>query len=204
MTTFLLIRHAIHDLPRPAIACRTPGARLGAAGKAQAEQLAERLSHMRVAAVYSSPLERCQETALPIATRLGIRAQTAEALNELDYGDWTGRSLEELDALPHWKTYNGFRSGTRIPNGELLLDLQTRAVHEILRLRQKHDGLTVALVTHAEVIRCVVAHFLGAPLDLALRIEISPASITVLELEPWGPRLLRLNDTGGPFSADSL
>jgi len=195
MTTILLIRHAVHSAVDTTIVGRKPGAYLTPEGKAHAETLADRLCRLPIRAVYSSPLERSQETALPLATRLRIPSQVSEALTEIHYGDWTGRTLEELESLPRWKSYNTYRSGTPIPNGEMMLEAQLRIVEELDRLRHKHGDSTVAVVTHGDMIRSAVAYFLGVPLDLALRIEVSPASVTTLRLEDWGPKLLSLNVT---------
>ena len=200
MTTFLLIRHAAHGLLGLTIVGRQDGIHLSADGERQAVMLAQRLAKTPVRAIYTSPLERARETAAPIARSLALSVQVAEELNELDFGDWTGRSLEELDRLDEWHRFNVFRSGTRAPNGELMLEAQARIVALMERLRVRHSSGQVALVTHGDVIRSALLHYLGMPIDLFQRIEISPASVSAVVLEAHGPRVVYMNempDTSG-------
>ncbi|HET8648565.1 MAG TPA: histidine phosphatase family protein, partial [Gemmatimonadales bacterium] len=112
---------------------------------------------------------------------------------EVNYGDWSGRTLEELAADPHWRTYNTYRSATRIPGGETALELQARSVSAIESLREQYARGTVAVVSHSDVIKAILAFYLGMPLDLASRLVIDPASVSSLALEPWGPRILGVN-----------
>jgi probable phosphoglycerate mutase len=127
---------------------------------------------------------------------MDLEVEILETLDEIDYGDWTGRSLIELEKLPRWQQYNAYRSGTRIPNGELMLEAQARIVAEMERLRDLHPEDTIALVSHGDLIKAAVACYVGAPLDLFQRIEIHPASISVLALDDHGPQLRCLNNTG--------
>ena len=195
MTTFLLIRHALCDPVGRSIAGRRAGVHLNDIGVRQAQTLAERLSVISVAGLYSSPMERAIETAGPIGARHGLEVETAEGLNEIDFGDWTGRSLDELDQLAAWRTFNSFRSGSRIPGGENMAEVLSRSLHELDRLRQLHPGGLVAVVSHGDVLRVVIAHSLGVPTDLMQRLELSPASISLVEIEDHGPRVLLLNST---------
>jgi probable phosphoglycerate mutase len=196
MATFYLIRHGAHDLLGRAMAGRMPGVHLNADGQRQAEQLAERLAAAPIRAIYSSPLERARETAAPLAARLGQPVQISEALGEIDFGDWTGHTFEELREIPRWQQFNSYRSGTRIPQGELMLEAQARIVGEMERLRELHSHDHIGIVGHADVIKAAVAYYLGVPLDLFQRIEISPGSVSIVTLSDYGPRVLRVNDTG--------
>ncbi len=198
MTTFLLIRHGTHSLLDRTLVGRKPGVSLSSEGLVQAEKLAERIAnaHLPVTAIYSSPMERATETAAPLGRRLGLPVQIAEDFNELDFGDWTGLDFEELHSLPEWQGFNSFRSGTRIPNGELMLETQARAVAGLSMLRSRHGEETVAIITHGDVIRAVINYYLGAPLDLFRRLEISPGSMSIVALHAWDPQVLKVNDTG--------
>ena len=198
MTTFLLIRHAYCDPVGVAIAGRAPGVHLNDRGLAEADALGTRLSALRITAVYSSPLERSVETAAAIAREQHLRVETAPGLLEINFGEWTGKRLAELDQLPEWKTFNRYRSGTRIPGGETMAEVLVRALAEMTRIRAAHPDANslVAVVSHGDVLRALIAHFLGIPSDLFQRIELSPASVSVLALEQYGPRLLLMNSIG--------
>jgi probable phosphomutase (TIGR03848 family) len=193
MTTFFLIRHGSNDLVGKAIAGRLPGISLNREGKRQAERLAVRLAKEPIELIFSSPLERAIETAVPLAKRLGLDIQISDALNEIDFGDWTRQTFEHLETLPRWQQWNSFRSGTRIPDGELMLEVQLRMVAEIHRLRKEYPDQTLALFSHGDPIRAALAYYLGVPLDLFQRIEVDPASASILALSDFGPRILRLN-----------
>ena len=135
---------------------------------------------MRLDAIYCSPLDRTRETAAPLTAHRAVPVQISDALLEIDYGDWTGRRIEELGGDEQWTQWNRYRSGTRVPNGESMTEIQIRIVAEMQRLSDLHPGQNVALVSHGDVIKAAVAHFLGVPLDLFQRIEISPASVSIV------------------------
>ncbi len=198
MTTFLLIRHATCDPVGRLIAGRLPGVHLNEAGKQQALKLAERLSPLSIAALYSSPLERASETAQPIAAQNRLEILPAPGFNEVDFGSWTGKTFAELESVPEWRSFNEFRSGTRIPGGENMAEVLSRSLGELEQLRKRHaqPGTLVGIVSHGDVLRMLITHALGMPSDFIHRLELSPASLTVLEVEDYGPRLLLLNETG--------
>jgi probable phosphoglycerate mutase len=193
VTTLLLIRHAANDYLGRAVAGRLPGVHLNAAGRAQAERLAERLAGHRIDRLYSSPLERAQETAQPLTRRLGLEVQTAPEVTEIDFGEWAGRTLAELADLPLWHRFNTYRSGSRAPGGERMLDVQVRLVTFLQRLHAEAAGQTVAVVSHSDPIKAALCYYLGISLDLAPRLEIEPASVTGLALADHGPRVLYIN-----------
>jgi probable phosphoglycerate mutase len=199
MTNFLLIRHALCDPIGRSIAGRQAGIHLNDLGRRQAQQLAERLQPIALEGIYSSPLERALETATAIgqAKRLPVRA--AEAWNELDFGEWTGRALADLDGVPQWQRFNSFRSSSTIPGGENMVEVLGRVLRELDRLRDVHPAPTasVVVVSHGDVLRSLMAHVLGLHLDLFQRLEISPASISILEVTEGGSRILLLNSTDG-------
>ena len=143
------------------------------------------------------------ETAEELASQRGLRVLRSEAAGEVQMGEWTGLSFEQLDAQQEWRRFNTVRSMTRIPGGELMLETQARIVTELESLRCRHPEQVVAVVSHGDVIKGAVAHFAGTPLDLFQRIEISPASVSVVRLADYGPNIQRVNDTGA-FDADSL
>jgi ribonuclease H / adenosylcobalamin/alpha-ribazole phosphatase len=192
VTTIHLVRHGSHVLPPGVLAGRLPGAALSDEGCQQILRTAERLARAGgIGAVHCSPLERTSETAGIIADRLGLTPVSTNALMEIDFGAWTGRSFEELDILEDWRRWNHFRTGTRPPGGETMLEAQARALRHIESLA---PGSATVLVSHCDVIRVLLTHWLGMPADLLLRLEIAPASISTVEIGAWGPRILRINE----------
>jgi probable phosphoglycerate mutase len=200
MTPFLFVRHGAHDLiEREVIAGRQAGLHLNARGTKQAEQIAEALSMLPIDGIYCSPLERACETASPLAAKLGLPLQIAEEFNEIDFGGWTNCAFAELENVPKWQQWNSFRSGSAAPGGESMLTVQARAVRKVSELRTRHSFVTI--FTHGDIIRAVLAHFLGVPLDLFLRIEIDPASANWIELGEAAVRVRLVNGIlAGPES----
>jgi probable phosphoglycerate mutase len=195
MTTFLLVRHAANDFLGRALAGRLPGVHLNDEGRRQAEALAGRLAAAGIHAIYTSPQERAWETAGPLAHRLSLEPRVAPELAELDFGQWSGKTLAELEGVPGWHRFHAVRSCTRAPGGENLLEAQARTVRLLERLCAEHAEQTVALFTHADPIKAALCFYLGMSLDLCHRLEISPASVTTLTLDADGPRVLAVNQT---------
>jgi probable phosphoglycerate mutase len=196
MTHFLFVRHAAHDLlPRGVIAGRQRGVHLNAIGKEQAEKIANALAALPIDAIYCSPLERACETAAPLANKLRLPLQIADEFNEIDFGDWTNCPFVRLDDVPEWQRWNRFRSAAFTPGGDSMLAVQTRALAKISEVRTRHSF--VAVFTHGDVIRAVLAHFLGVHLDLFQRIEIDPASASLIELHATSVRVRCVNFPAG-------
>lgn len=196
MTALLLIRHAQTDTAGKRLTGRTRGVHLNARGRAEAEALAQRLRGVSIAAIYSSPLERCRETAGPLGRAGGLAIRTRRGLLEVDYGEWTGRPISQLRRTKLWRVVQHAPSAMRFPGGESLLEVQDRAVAEVMRIAAEHAGRAVAVVTHADVVRLLLAHFAGMHLDHLQRLVIDPASVTVIETHGGVPRIVRVNDTG--------
>jgi len=196
MTQLLLIRHAQNDWVGQRLAGWTPGVHLNDAGRAEAAALADRLDGYRLDAVYASPLARAQETAALLAERRGLEVRPLYGIAEVNYGGWTGEVLETLRRDPLWPQVQFYPSATRFPDGETLGEVQARAVAALEAVRTAHPGGVVAAVSHADVIKAVVAHFVGTHLDLFQRLVVDTASVSVVRFTPFGPRLLALNETG--------
>lgn len=196
MTAFFLIRHALCDPVGKRIVGRLPGIPLNTAGRAQAAQLGERLGAVHFDAIVSSPLDRARETAGAIALRQATAVVTDERVTEFDFGDWTGAEIAALAEDERWQRFNRFRSGTRAPDGESMADVQHRAVRLLESLAYTHPAGRIAVVSHLDVLRAALCHHLGMPLDHYDRLDLPPASVTVLAVTEWGARLMRLGDTG--------
>ena len=188
----LLVRHAMVDACGRFLAGRAPGIHLNDEGRRQAAALGGALRRS-VAAVYCSPIERARETADAIAPP-GMRPEVVEDLTEIDFGDWTGRSFDDLNRRPDWVEFNQRRSAARIPNGEWMLDVQARACRALERIGRAHPSQTVAIVSHGDVLRSIVAKVIDLPLDRLDAFRIDPASVSAVERESDRFVLAQLND----------
>jgi len=195
MTTVFLIRHADIDLIGKTLCGRTGGISLNARGTMQAERLARRLSRFPLNAIVCSPLDRACETARPLSALTGLEVKVSANLNEIAFGDWTGLSFDELSGIPGWKDFNHCRSCNRAPGGESLIEVQSRAVAEINKIAAEFPDGNIAVISHGDVIRAAIAYYMGIPLDLLTRFEISPASVSILKIQSRGPLLVSLNIT---------
>lgn len=203
MTTVLLVRHGLTTLTGPVLAGWTAGVQLDDRGRAQARELAARLAPVPLAAIVSSPLERCVQTAAAIAAErdghVATAVHTDAELGECRYGDWTGKPIKKLAKDPLWRVVQAHPSGARFPGpeGEALADMQRRAVRAIRGWNERLGQHACYLVcSHGDVIKAVVADSLGLHLDLFQRIQVDPCSLTVVRYTESRPFLLRLNDTG--------
>ena len=145
----------------------------------------------------ASPLERTMETAAPIAAAQGLEVIPREGLTEIGYGTWQGLSFKSLRRRRLWRTLQISPSLVRFPEGESFPEAQARVVAELEDLRALHSGKNAALacVTHADVIKLAIAHYLGLPLDLFRRLVVEPGSISRLVIDDAHARILGLNDT---------
>jgi probable phosphomutase (TIGR03848 family) len=192
----LLVRHAVTDATGQKLTGRLPGFSLSEKGRSQAESVGVRLSNAPLKAIYSSPLERCLETAEIIGQHHRLKVETMNELEEVDYGQWQGRSLKVLYRTKAWTKLRARPADFRFPGGETIREAQTRGMLAIEALRARHKNRAVLVCSHADMIRLVVAGYLGLGIDLYDRITIAPASITIVNVGDGTPRLLNLGDSG--------
>jgi broad specificity phosphatase PhoE len=193
--TILLIRHAAHEHCGKVLSGRLPGLPLSEDGKGQAERLAGCLASIPIGHLHTSPVQRARETAeLLTASRPQLAIEEHAALEEIDYGFWSGRSFAELEDDPHWARWNWERATTVPPGGEGMLAAQQRAWHHVTTTAERLAGETIAMVTHCDIIRGVVAQVLALPLDAVHRFDVDPASVSRLAVGSWGAKLLSLNE----------
>ncbi|MFP3914484.1 MAG: MSMEG_4193 family putative phosphomutase [Actinomycetota bacterium] len=201
MARLLLIRHAPTPETGTRLTGRLPGVSLDERGREIASHTAAHLSDLKLAAVYASPIERTWETAEIVAAPHQLEPLAEEDLLEVDYGRWSGRTLKSLSRLKSWWTVQVTPSRVTFPEGESLAAAQRRAVAACERLAARHGNRTIALVSHSDVIKAVVSHYLGQPLDLFQRIVVSPASVTVVDAPRRGiPTVVAVNTTGAKGS----
>jgi probable phosphomutase (TIGR03848 family) len=207
VTTLLLVRHGRTAANASGmLAGWTPGVHLDDHGVQQAAALGTRLLPVPVAAVITSPLERCRETAAAIgAGRNGTPEHVDDRIGECHYGDWTGKALKDLAKDPMWRVVQAHPSAAVFPGpeGESMRAMAARAVDAVRdwNARLGPDAIYVA-VSHGDVIKAIVADALAVHLDQFQRIQVDPCSLTVIRYTELRPFVVRLNDTGG--NVDSL
>jgi probable phosphoglycerate mutase len=201
VTTVLLVRHGLTATTGHVLTGWTPGIPLDDRGLGQAAALAARLAPLRLDAIVSSPLERCQQTAAAIAAgRDGQHVITDDRVGECRYGDWTGRPLKKLATEKLWRVVQAHPSAVTFPgpDGESMPDMQHRAVAAIRDWNSRlGQDATYLVCSHGDVIKAIVADSLGLHLDQYQRIQADPCSLTVIRYTPLRPFLVRMNDRGG-------
>jgi len=195
MPLLLLIRHGENDYSKKGrLAGRLPGIHLNNRGKEQAEELGKALSDTPLKAIFSSPLERAVETAIPIAQTRGLKIIEEQGLLESNVGDWQGQSIRRLAITKYWRIIQQAPSRAGHPGGETFLQVQSRVMltlDEICRRFKPQD--VIACVFHADPIKLAVAHYIGLPLDRFQRLACDTASVTMLAVSDSGAQLIWLN-----------
>lgn len=206
VTQIILVRHGKTSTTGSILPGRTPGLYLSEEGIAQAESVAAGLKAELLNSdaketpeihLFASPLERTQQTAEPISQALNLPIQTLDDILEADFGEWTGQELAELRKLPEWKQVQESPSTFRFPGGESFLEMQTRVVSGLERVKDAHPGAVLICVSHADVIKCAMAHFLGMGLDDFQRLFISPCSRSEIAFTENGHMVMTMNSLSG-------
>ncbi len=206
MATVLLVRHGRTTANATGLlAGRQRGIHLDDTGTAQAAAVAERLSPVKLAAIVSSPLERCRETAAPIAKAAGLRVTAERGLIECDYGDWQGRELKELVKEKLWATVQAHPAAAAFPGGESMAEMMARSSAAVRRrdaeVAAEHGASAVwVVVSHGDIIKGILADALGMHLDLFQRINVDPGSLSIIRYTSARPYVLAMNTNAGDLS----
>lgn len=192
--TILLIRHAAHDHVGRILTGRLPHVPLSAGGRDEAAAVARHLAAEPIAVVQASPSLRAQQTASAIAAPHDLHTDVVEPMNEIDFGEWEGRTFAELESDPRWHDWNTRRATTAPPGGEAMTTAQARAWSHLLGLARGLESGMAAVVTHCDIIRAVIARALNLSLDNILRFDIPPASVSRIVLGEWGAQVVSLNE----------
>ena len=196
MRRVLFLRHGHHDRLGRILCGRMPGVSLSEAGHAEARAVAAALVRRfagETVILLSSPQPRTRETAAPLAEALGVGAEVADELDEIAFGDWTGKAFADLDGDPAWTAWNAQRGSARPPGGESMAEVQARVGGLLDRLASE-EGSPVVVVSHGDPIRAALLGVLGLPLDAYDRIVVAPASCSEVELWPGGGRVASINE----------
>jgi probable phosphomutase (TIGR03848 family) len=208
MATVILARHGRTSANSSGVlAGRSKGVHLDETGEKQAADAGVRLAGVPLAAIVTSPLERCRETAAAIskaqATRLAVRSEKDVA--EVDYGTWTGLAIKDLQKEPLWRTVQAHPAGVVFPDGESMAHMSARAVSAVRRwdaaieAENGPDAVWV-LTSHGDPIKAILADALGMHLDAFQRIVVDPASLSVIRYSPLRPFVLAMNSKEGDLS----
>jgi probable phosphoglycerate mutase len=190
--TIHLVRHGRHALLADVLCGRLPGVELDPIGRRQMSACAARLLPVPTA-VQSSPQWRALQSAGILAQHLRLPVEIVPAFDEIDVGDWTGRSFADLDQDPGWHRWNGRRGSSRPPNGEDMESLQRRVVRHLEQLRRDSSDGCMLILSHAEPIRAALMHYAGIPLDDFLMITVDPASVSTLSCDGAGVHISGIN-----------
>lgn len=205
MARIVLLRHA-HSVAneKNLLAGRTAGITLSKTGKSQAKDLIARLGATNFDEVAISPLQRCRETIDPWLAAGGAKTSVVidDSISEVDYGNWSGKTLASLRRKSQWKIVQDFPSQMIFPEGESLLEMQGRALSGFYRLNAVKGKGPRLLVSHGDVIKSIVAHCLGMHLDQFQRLVIEPASLTIIDTDSGVSRLVRFNDAKGFLTSE--
>lgn len=203
MPMLILVRHGRSTANTAGVlAGWTPGVALDERGTAQAAALPGRLAGVPLAAVVTSPLQRCRETLAPLlAARPELPLHPDDRIGECHYGDWSGRKLAELADEPLMNIVQQHPSAAAFPGGESMRAMHARAVEAVrdwnARIEREHGADAVYLMcSHGDIIKALVADALGLHLDLFQRISVEPCSVTAIRYTPTRPFVVRLGDTG--------
>ena len=196
MGALFLVRHGLTAQTGGVLYGRTPGVSLDDRGRAQAEHLAERFRPIRLTAIYSSPLERCVQTVEPLAAAQRLSISLDERLIEMDAGRWTNRRLASVRRLAAWREVQHAPGSFRFPDGESFPEAFERVTTAAEAIARRHRRGRVAIATHGDIVRLLVCHFAGTPLERFQRTVIDTASVSVVLVGRDMPRVLLVNDVG--------
>lgn len=196
MTTLLLARHAAHDWLGRGFAGRQPDVALNAQGRAEAEALVGRLQGVPLDAIYCSPQPRTQQTAQPLAARRGLAIRVDAAFDEVELGDWTGRTFDEVRDQAAWQHWLAHRGSAQPPGGEPFAEVARRSSAGLRRLVERHPDAQVLVVSHGDVLKAMIAGCLGLSLDHLERFDVAPASISIVAMGADWAQLRLLNALG--------
>jgi broad specificity phosphatase PhoE len=191
--TVHLVRHGHHALIGSVLCGRMGGVELDELGRRQILRCAERVTPVP-SILQSSPQPRARQSAGILASHFGLPLEIVSAVDEIDFGRWTGRSFLELENDPNWKRWNSRRGTACPPDGESMQHLQHRVVRHLEAIRGDPGGATVLIVSHAEPIRAALMHYANIGLDDFLSVTVEPASVSTLCFDGSEVRISRTNE----------
>jgi phosphoserine phosphatase len=198
-TKVLLIRHGVTDWHEQGRVLGQRDLPLSQTGVEQIRETAAALDGVKLAEIITSPLQRALQSAEILGRRHGIEVARDPRLTDFQLGKWSGMALADIAATPEYQRFLASPTEGRIPGGESLEEIRRRAVAAIEQaITDNPSGDAIAIVSHAGVIRVVLAHYLGSPAGNYHRIRVAPGSASILSFadDRELPRLLGVNLSG--------
>lgn len=184
MGMIYLIRHGETDYHVQGRALGRIDAGLNDLGLKQAGLVAEALKEKGIDAIYSSPLQRCRQTAAPLEKATGLELAVIDGFQEIDLGEWDGLQFAEIyktegDTFTRWMTEP---ADVRIPGGEMLSEVNERVLSAALELLE-HHGIenNMAIFSHGGPLRLLLCAALGLDMNRIFRVELDLCSISAVK-----------------------
>ena len=193
MTKIYLVRHGETDWNRERRVLGWSSTPLNDKGVVQAKALADILAHFNINKIYTSPLPRALQTAQILGSSLNLNPIEERRFIEANIGSWEGRFWKELEDDPIRQQYYTRPETARPPNGETSKEVQKRAAAGISSICHRQPDESLLVVTHADLIRCILCHLLGIDLKIVRRFWINHASLSYLSQDKDGAVLHFLN-----------
>ncbi len=201
MLELLLIRHGQTDWNASHLVMGRRPIPLNEVGVKQAEDLSQYLKNADLSAIVSSPVKRAHQTAEIIAKRHdGIEIQIDDGLAEIDYGDWIGRSFDEVagENQELWQLYHEDPTEVELPGGERMADVTKRVSKTLEDIRERYEDGRIALVSHADVIKVALLNLLSMEMKRIINFSIDNCALILVRFHPvLGPRLIAYNAMNG-------
>lgn len=192
----LLLRHAVTEVTDGTLLLGQQDAHLGEEGQRQAEALADAVARREPDRLVASPLSRCTETARPVAEATGLEVETDPDLQEIDFGDWSGRSFDQIKKqAPDLVEELGEDPGSfTFPGGEKISSFWKRVAAAGDRLTNS-SASRIAVLSHGGVSRSLICHLLRLHPEKYLLFNVGYASLSTMDVHEDGCVLSELNNT---------
>jgi broad specificity phosphatase PhoE len=183
MVTVFLLRHGETGWNKQGRIMGRTQVPLGAEGIQQIKKVAPLVAPLEIDAIYSSPLRRAVQTAKVVAQGTNLPIRKSEGLNEIAFGDWAGRYFDDLIDDELYRRFIKSPAKTVLPGGETISDVQRRGLKVIQEAAQKVPGGRFLFVSHGDVIRAILCHYMKMPLNEYRRLRIDNGSLSALQTD---------------------
>ena len=181
--TAILMRHGETNWNREGRVMGCQPVNLNERGRAQVAATAEFARSFMPDLIVTSPLARARQSAEIVAATLGsVQLFEDPAISEVLYGRWEGLTYDDLIRDPYYQTYRESPIDHSTPGGETIREVQARGIEAITRRIETHRGKRVLFVSHGDIVRTVLCHFLGLDLKFFHRIRVDNAALSAIQL----------------------